>query len=145
MSVDRVPFELSHLDQMEYLEAPGASTRARLAAIQQTPDHHLLTIMRDGVPAVVLAGIILWPGVMDVSALVDERARKEHPATIHRETLAAIDVCQEGRKLHRMQMFVRSDFKIGCRWAERLGFEKEATLKRFGHDKVDSHIYRRLW
>ena len=49
----------------------------------------------------------------------------------------------------RMEMYIRSTFAMGHKWAVMLGFESEALLKNFkpyaDEDYRDEHLYVRLF
>lgn len=45
---------------------------------------------------------------------------------------------------NRVEMTVRSEFEPGCRLAALLGFDAEATLRRFNPDGSDARLFARI-
>lgn len=143
--VSHVKFDPKHLSQMIYVDdIPGQTISERLEHLARNPDNHIITILKDETPLAVMVGVMVWPGTMEVSALVSE-AGKKHFVTTHRSTLDLLYKVVEGRKIHRAQMTVNSHFDVGMRWAKVLGFEKEATLEQYGPNREDFVLYRRLF
>lgn len=54
------------------------------------------------------------------------------------------DVLIETSKIKRLQTTVKADFKLGHKFAEWLGFEKEGLMKYYGPDGSDYYRYARI-
>jgi len=48
------------------------------------------------------------------------------------------------RAYERVDLTVRADFEAGQRWAWLLGFEKVATLRKWGPDRSDYTLYEKV-
>ena len=48
-------------------------------------------------------------------------------------------------KIWRLQTAVKADFKIGIRFAEFLGFNKEGLMVGYGPDKTDYYLMARIY
>ena len=83
------------------------------------------------------AGIYeLWPGVAEAWTLFSQEA-KNHPYFIHKMTKRIVHNAAKEKPYHRIHAVVRKNDPIAIRWAERLGFEYESTMKRYGADMGD--------
>jgi hypothetical protein len=91
----------------------------------------------------IFGGALAWDGLFDVFAIISESIRKR-PIEFHKRTLLIIEDFFNLLNLRRMQFIVRSDYCEGKRWAESLGFEKEATHKKYGPKGQDYDLFARF-
>jgi len=55
------------------------------------------------------------------------------------------DLLCVNNKIWRLQTAVKADFKIGIRFAEFLGFNKEGLMVGYGPDKTDYYLMARIY
>ena len=55
------------------------------------------------------------------------------------------DLLFANNKIWRLQTAVKADFKIGIRFAEFLGFNKEGLMVGYGPDKTDYYLMARIY
>ena len=55
------------------------------------------------------------------------------------------DLLCANNKIWRLQTAVKADFKIGIRFAEFLGFNKEGLMRGYGPDKTDYYLMARIY
>lgn len=87
---------------------------------------------------------LIWPGVAQVWAVTSDNMEGQGLKV----TKAFRAKIAEGARVggvHRVQMFVRSDYEEGIRWAHALGFHQEALLTAFGSDGEDYWIMVRFF
>ena len=56
-----------------------------------------------------------------------------------------MDLLCVNNKIWRLQTAVKADFKIGIRFAEFLGFNKEGLMVGYGPDKTDYYLMARIY
>jgi hypothetical protein len=143
MKVKYVPYEPAHGAEMIF----GDQTlwiEGRLNILASDPENFIFTVMRDEVPLAAMGAIKCRKGVFELSAAICDDSRCFY-ATIHRSALELMDRVKTSQNVHRFQMTVDRQFKSGRRWADALGFTKEAVLKNYGENKQDHVLYRRLY
>jgi len=88
--------------------------------------------------------VTMWTGVGEAWLTCSKDiSRKALP--MHRGAGLFMEYAAKKMKLHRLQVLVRSDVVPLCRWIESLYFERESTLKKYGPDMSDSHLYVRFF
>jgi hypothetical protein len=97
----------------------------------------LLCLLEEGKPVAVGGTIPIWEGHSIALGLVSRAARS--PLALYRFALSIVE-----KPKGRVWAFVRSDFKEGVRFIERLGFVREGLLERFGPDGADYFSYARF-
>jgi hypothetical protein len=141
--IDIVPFELEHA-RMITLRPDGFVGDESVNMVELEENEHSHTVLWGDEVAAIVGGTVLWPGVMQVWTLT-ATAIHHFPVKFHKIVLNLIERYAEQLELNRMHMFVRADFDIGQKWAQKLEFKREGTLKRFGLDGSDQIIYARLF
>lgn len=96
--------------------------------------------LQDGVP-VMCAGIVPAGATRAEVWAIMGAATKGNMLDITRKTREFLDTCN--RKFDRIDTVVRSDFELGRKWAQMLGFVYESTMIRFSNGD-DYDRYRRL-
>ena len=91
----------------------------------------------------VVSIAVMWGGVASFGAVLTPHIQKQ--------PVAAIKVCrfllrksEIFFKLHRIEVYIQTDYKTGHRWARALGFQPEGVLRKFGPDGKDHTIYGRV-
>jgi hypothetical protein len=92
----------------------------------------------------VVGMALMWPGVASVWALTTKYLNL-HPVGYTRTVRALLEDQVKSLGLHRVEMRVKALYFDGHRWAEALGFESEAFMKKYGSDGSDYVMYRRLF
>lgn len=82
----------------------------------------------------------LHPGVGRAWALLSMEVRKA-AFFLHRAVKRRLPGLIEVGSFHRVELVVRRHFPDGYFWAERLGFQDEGLLKKYGPDGSDYHIF----
>ena len=102
------------------------------------------TLLDDNVP-ICSGGIIpTWLGNAQGWAISSKRIFKNkiRAARLIRERT---DLLCANNKIWRLQTAVKADFKIGIRFAEFLGFNKEGLMVGYGPDKTDYYLMARIY
>ena len=136
-------FRAEHLDGVEWTESKLAA-RLGKAAFKMYEKHPSFSLFYGG-EFVAAGGIaILWPGVAEAWLIAGPLAT-QHPMFLHRTVIRLLPALARDSKIHRLQVQVRANFAKSHRWVERLGFEKEAVLRRYGIDGQDMTMYTRFF
>lgn len=85
-----------------------------------------------------------WPGVAQLWAIFDKRV-EEHPVSLRKACILLIKYAVAKQELRRVSITVKSDYTMGNRFAESLGFELEGKMRRFLPDGCDANLYVRLF
>ena len=93
-------------------------------------------------PLCLGAGVILWPGVAEICFIP---LHLRHLRSLIRRLRWLLERGAKRYGIRRLQAFIESGFEKGCRFAECMGFEKEAVLKLHHYTGKDSIIYARLF
>lgn len=97
---------------------------------------------RDGV-LLACAGVnILQPGVGEAWATWTPAGLRV--PLVHRVIVRMLTEIIVAHNLHRVQAKAMRKFYVGRAWLHRLGFRREATLRRFGPNQEDFVQYVRL-
>lgn len=135
------PFKAEHLATLELQEAQSVFADkynpAYGKALEECGGSY--TGFADGRP-VICAGLIeQWEGRALAWALVSSDAGR-HFVHVTRIIRRAIEMSQ----FRRIEAHVDCEFYQGIRWAEMLGFEVEARMRRFMADGRDAFLYVRF-
>jgi len=65
----------------------------------------------------------------------------KYPLTIFKVASSYISNAIDTLKLHRVQAII---MQPEVKWIEKLGFEREGLLRKFGPNKEDKYIYARV-
>jgi RimJ/RimL family protein N-acetyltransferase len=68
-----------------------------------------------------------------------------YPITIAKAVKQNIDYLATSNNIKRLQTAVRSDFGIGIRFANWLGFANEGLMKNYGFDGSDHYRFARIY
>lgn len=134
--VEIIPFREEHIEQIkprnEQLDEPIPN--ACVDAV---------TVLFDKVPGAIIGWHIVCPGVVQVWAIVSEKA-KEQPIAFHKSVLSLLEASIEKYGIQRIQMSVRVGFAQGWRWALSLGFQCEGTMQKYGPDGSNYWLFARV-
>ena len=102
------------------------------------------TLLDNNVP-VCSGGIIpTWLGNAQGWAISSKRIFK-NKIKAARLIKKRMDLLCANNKIWRLQTAVKADFKIGIRFAEFLGFNKEGLMVGYGPDKTDYYLMARIY
>lgn len=73
--------------------------------------------------------------------IITSKLVEKYPITMVKVCRAMIELIFQHYKLHRLQAFVQTDYKVASRFAEHVGFELEGCMKMFTVDKKDTYLY----
>ena len=91
-----------------------------------------------------ICGIMpLWTGVGEAYMFLSPEFKKRKLRCI-KDIKNYLDLITKQFKFHRLNCYVIKDFKKAVRLAEFFGFEIEAELKKYGPNKENFYLMRRL-
>ena len=90
-------------------------------------------------------GIVpLWSGVAEGWVISSKRIY-ENRIKASRLIRKRTDLLCAANKIWRLQTSVKANFKMGIRFAEFLGFNKEGLMVGYGPDKTDYYLMARIY
>ena len=96
----------------------------------------------DGNKIIGIVGVMkINNNTCELCALIDECA-KQYVREIYHYALKLLDDIQQ--YFERIQVVVGSDWPVEVHFIERLGFEKEGLMKKFGPDGSNYNLYGRV-
>jgi hypothetical protein len=98
-----------------------------------------VTMLIDGRIAAIGGVARLWPGLGEVW-MVPTKLARTLPLALTRTAMEVIEYSVQSLELRRAQCFCKTADKRAVRWAETLGFAREATLRRYGADGADYEL-----
>ena len=102
------------------------------------------TLLDDNVP-ICSGGIIpTWMGSAQGWVISSKRIFR-NKIKASRLIKERTDLLCANNKIWRLQTAVKADFKIGIRFAEFLGFNKEGLMVGYGPDKTDYYLMARIY
>ncbi len=111
--------------------------------VPRTVTTQAVTVMDGDKPVAIFGGFLFVPGVVHLWGLISDDA-KQKPLAFHRIVSDLLDYYGKTSQTRRIQMDVKADFEEGQKWAKALGFEYEGTMKRYGVNGDDFHLYARV-
>ena len=79
-------------------------------------------------------------GMAEIWAITGKLVDK-YPKDFHKISLTIIEEAFKIGNLHRLQCTAEVDYERTVKWLERLGFEREGTLRNYTPDGKDMYIY----
>jgi len=101
-----------------------------------------ITAYLHGRPVACFGFLPLWTGVAEMWLLIEERGRK-YGKSLTRAAMTVRDFAVLSNNLHRLQITVRCGDIRAVKWAQAIGFDQEAVLRKYGPDKSDFYIFAR--
>lgn len=137
-----VPFDALHLTNVRWTEEEHAKLLGQRAFVhyQKYPGY---TAFCNGEFLAAAGVVIPYPGMGEAWAIASNMVRY-HKTYFHRTVQRVLDQIIADFKLRRVQAMVRSDFDTSHAWVQRLGFEKEAVLHKYGIKGEDMTVYARF-
>jgi len=146
VQIEVLSFESSHLEMMKdvkWFYASDPNLNDDTIKLANDGNSFVVSLFFNRQIIGIIGGTLIWPGVMHVWAILSEKI-KECRKEFHKKSIDIMNIYFDSLKLWRMQMDVRADYNMGCKWAQSLGFKYEATLKKFGQDGSDYNLYARI-
>jgi RimJ/RimL family protein N-acetyltransferase len=140
------PFHPAHLEMIEAHEltkrTPAQLAEWKEIITAQAQAGTAITAYLHGRPMACFGFLPIWTGVAEMWLLIEERGRK-YGKSLTRAALTVRDFAVLSNNLHRLQITVRCGDIRAVKWAQAIGFDKEATLHRYGPDGSDFYIFAR--
>ena len=141
-----LPFHMEHLERIKVAQpevlalSKGVNMKTMIRA--QSEMGVAITAFLYGTPVAILGCVLCWEGVGEMWMLIDERARTV-PVALTKSALRMCDIFEIYLRLHRLQITVRKDDRRAVRWAQRLGFNAEGLMLKYGPDQSDFYLMAR--
>lgn len=141
-----VPFHIAHVKVMR-IHSQNIQAISKCVPVEQMLQAQAMmgqavTAMMHGTPAAVFGSIHIWKGVEELWMFCEERARKMPVLMTKAGRIMAYHRVIAGN-LHRLQITVRLNDEKALKWAEAIGFEREAVMRRYGPDQMDYQLMAR--
>ena len=143
-----VDFHPSHIHLMEltdysrwFKQSVTGYTESLWAQAQNNP---AFTLFYDDKPFLSFGFYELWGGVAE-GWMVPSNRIERNPIVIGKAGRAVFYHIGPAMQLRRLQFTVRSSHLQAVRFAEFVKFKREATLKEYGPEGDDYHIYVRFY
>jgi RimJ/RimL family protein N-acetyltransferase len=143
-----VPFQEWHFHELE-LEGPekriAENYGSHLPAVLSALKYHGATFSwYEDKKILGICGMApLWTGVGEAYMFLSPEFKKRKIRCI-KDIKKYLELMTKQFKFHRINAYVIKDFEKALRFAEFLGFEKEAELKQYGPNKEDYYLMRRM-
>lgn len=134
-SLTVVEFKPEHLENISLKEIHSGE-------IPKAVTTYALTILDKETPLAIFGGFFFVPGIIHFWGLVSDDVRKK-PIAFHKMVRHLLEFYENRDKPRRMQIDVKADYLEGKKWAKSLGFELEGTMKNYGVNGEDFHLYGR--
>jgi RimJ/RimL family protein N-acetyltransferase len=140
------PFHPAHLEMIEAHEliskSPAQLEEWKEIIEAQATVGTAITAYLHGKPVACFGFMPIWTGVAEMWLLIEERGRK-YGKSLTRAAMTVRDFAVLSNNLHRLQITVRCGDIRAVKWAQAIGFDKEATLYKYGPDGSDFYIFSR--
>ena len=138
--IDAVDFQMRHLEGFTPKEGfVNFDIKQAKHFNMHNPSRELVSLLSSGETVAILGLNVHKPGVGELwlipSPLVDEYKFEFFKATRKLIYNYVFPVLQ----MRRLTIAIDASWEKGCKWAEKLGFEKESVMKGFG-DNYEDHI-----
>jgi hypothetical protein len=130
-------------DHLVYLNTYDGSKDSILTNFK-SKEFLFLSIISKGILLGVLGCKFLSSNTCELYAVPDIITSKRYNKTFHRSTLTILKKLISKGSFNRFQFLVDVDFYEGQRWAKSLGFEYEATLRKYSETGEDQFMYVRF-
>jgi RimJ/RimL family protein N-acetyltransferase len=140
------PFHPAHLEMFEpndfNNQTPAQMEEWKSLIRSQAAAGTAITAYLHGRPVACFGFLMFWTGVAEMWLLIEERGRK-YGKSLTRAALTVRDFAVLSNNLHRLQITVRCGDIRAVKWAQAIGFDQEAVLRRYGPDQSDFYIFAR--
>jgi RimJ/RimL family protein N-acetyltransferase len=141
--------KLKSLQRYEFVDSDFERLKLRpedkdrgFESIRELTGHGVAFSYFDGSKIVGCTGVVrINDNTCEVWIILDHCA-KQYIREIYRHAFAFLDRTQQF--FVRIQAIVRTDWPTAHRFIERLGFQKEGMMRKFGPDGSDYYLYARV-
>ncbi len=141
-----LPFHMEHLERIKVTQpevlALSKAVNMKTMIRAQSEMGVAITAFLYGTPVAIFGCVLCWEGVGEMWMIIDERARTV-PVALTKSALRLCDIFEIYLRLHRLQITVRKDDRRAVRWAQRLGFNAEGLMLKYGPDQSDFYLMAR--
>lgn len=124
-----------------YKDDVDALKRCEQTATQGLTFAHTFTI--DEKPVGIMGVTVLRAHIAELWAFLSDDVKK-HPVAFHKQCKELLDTYFVELNVPRFQCYVLSDFCVGNRWLQILGFQREGLLRKFGADGKDYIVWSKV-
>lgn len=144
-SIRIIPYQPGHLDVMEIrdIHRQREDVEAALRVLHANPSAHLATLLIGNEVMAIVGLVKLHDGLAEVSAVTSPLV-SVIPLGFTKMCRGLIASYMRDLSLHRVQLYVRTDYKAGVRWAGVLGFQQEAHLRAYGPERQNFYLFARF-
>ena len=143
-----VDFHPSHIYLMELTDYSRRFSQAVPGFAEslgaQAQDNPAFTLFYNDKPFLSFGFYEIWPGVAE-GWMVPSNRIERNPIVIGKAGRAVFYHIGPSMQLRRLQFMVRSSHLQAVRFAEFVKFRREATLKEYGPEGDDYHIFVRFY
>lgn len=137
-------FDPSDIARLTEVINPTPAWQERAVIQSESQNSYVYTVMNEEDEVLcIFGGTLLQRRNMSAWSLLSPLVFK-YPKTFHKFLRDFIDTHFRDLGLVRMQTTVDVDNERAQRQNEKLGFEKEALLKKFGPNEEDQYLYVRM-
>ena len=135
-----VPFKIKHAEEVFPLMVSD-TTRPEIEGFKMIERSNLAITLLVDEKALAFGGIQpMYPGVAEVWSFITPEAKK-YPLALHKAVTQFIRLHHKALNVHRIQTNVEFGQEAHLRWVERLGFQCEGLMYKFGPNKEDYFRY----
>lgn len=138
------PDDFLAIDPHEVYIGDVLAMRDHVHQLATSPNCFTGTLFLDGKPEGMVGMTLLWPGNADCWTLLSKKACK-HPLALQKTSIKLINAYADLLQLKRLSAGSRADNKMGHRWIRSLGFQFEGTMRKYGPDGSDWHLFARIF
>ena len=135
-----VNFSSSHLDMLNACDV----SKEGILTNHGFREFIFVTIFKNNVLLGILGCKFIHAGLCELYAVPDVVNSRKYNISFHRSVVGMINKLMKKSSFRRLQLLVDVDFPEGQKWAKRLGFEYEATLKKYSEKGIDQFLYVRF-
>lgn len=110
----------------------------------KNPTSRIFTVCSEGKPIAVLGTHKCFAGTWELWSIMGTEIEK-HKIETAKICKRLLDSSAVTFQVKRYQSVCTARFEKAQRWFDFLGFQKEGTLRSFGEDGEDYHIYARVF
>lgn len=143
-----VPYQPHHIDLLELRDHDIGSLTCIGNSVESLKLLHKYGPAYTGIhngEIVGIAGVVLfWKRVGEVW-LVGSNKLTECKLSFHKSVIRGLSMVASGLGMHRMQGIVPIKYPNNIKWLEKIGFEYEGMLEKYGVDGSDCVIMKRIF
>lgn len=145
MSTYLAEFDIQDFDWLELTPDSWAKRSDRAMIERYAQAGPAITLWAEEGFPITCAGVACgaWKGFGECW-LVPSIHVKRYAKSVYKTAVEFIADTTEKLGLYRVQAVIMADNPVHVRWIERLGFEREGLMRKFGPNKEDKYLYARV-